>query len=128
MRYFLVELPVRPDRVEMERATQTLHAAQSRLSGSTMAARALLAAVIKDTGRLVCLIEAPSVHALRRLIALALLPVGLIREISQPVSPRGADASSEPGSDPAADLGPRVDPKLVEDVVDMGLDGSLGDV
>jgi hypothetical protein len=128
MRYFLVEIPVLiPDRFEMERATRTLNAAQFRLSGSTMAAGPLIAAVLRDSGRLVCLIEAPSIPDLRRLIALALLPVGRIREISHFVAPGGAVAPTEPGLDPTADLGPRVEPKLVEDVVDVGLDGSLGD-
>lgn len=128
MRYFLVELPVhQPDRVEMARATRMLRAAGVRLSGSAMAARPLIPASINGYGRLVCLIEAPSVQALRRLVALALLPVGRIREISRPVPSRGPGAPPEPRSDPGADFGPRAEPELVEDVVDMGLDGSFGD-
>jgi hypothetical protein len=107
MRYFLVEIPVLiPDRFEMERATRTLNAAQFRLSGSTMAAGPLIAAVLRDSGRLVCLIEAPSIPDLRRLIALALLPAGRIREISHPVSRSDAGTHWEPVSDPTADLGP----------------------
>ena len=85
MRYFLVELPVhQPDRVEMERATRTLRVAEARLSGTAMAARPLIPRSINGDGRLVCLIEAPNVQALRRLVALALLPVGRIREVSRP--------------------------------------------
>jgi hypothetical protein len=100
MRYFLVELPVnQPDRVEMERATRMLRAAEARLFGRAMAARPVVAAVINDNGRLVCLIEAPSVDALRQLVALALLPVGRIREVSQP-------STAPPASDPGADLVP----------------------
>jgi hypothetical protein len=87
----------------------------------------MIAAVIEDNGRLVCLIEASSIHAVRRLVALALLPSGRIHEVSHLDAPRASGAPPDPGSDPGSDLGPGFESKLVEDVVDTGLDGSLGD-
>jgi hypothetical protein len=82
MRWFLVDISVPdPDRMDLERATRTLRAAQGRLFTSASRLRPLIAGVITEGGRLVCLIEAPSIPAVRRLVALALLPGGRIREV-----------------------------------------------
>jgi hypothetical protein len=82
MRWFLVDIAVPdPDRTDLERATRTLRAAQGRSSTGAARLRPLMAGVITEGGRLVCLIEAPSIPAVRRLLALALLPGGRIREV-----------------------------------------------
>jgi hypothetical protein len=81
MAYFLVEIPMDDvGRLELERATRTLDAAQTRLRRSAADAIAI-AGVSRLDGRLVCLIEAPSLDVVRRLVALALLPAGRIREV-----------------------------------------------
>ena len=69
-------------------------------------------------GRLVCLIEAPTMGYVRDLVALAFLPAHRLREIS------GVDLPCR--QDPVGDLGSGVQSELVEDVVDVGLDGPLG--
>jgi hypothetical protein len=82
MCWFLVDISVpNPDRADLERATRTLRAAQGRLPMAAARLRPLMAGVITEGGRLVCLIEAPSIPAVRRLVALALLPGGRIREV-----------------------------------------------
>ena len=68
---------------ELERAVRMLGAAITRMPESTTAARAILAGHSRDDGRLVCLIEAASPEAARRLVSLALLPPGRLREITQ---------------------------------------------
>ena len=120
MTCFLVEIPVpQSDGVELERATRALRAAQSRLSRNAIAVRLLIAGFTKGDGRLVCLVEAPAAEAVRKLVALAFLPAGRIREVSVVVSVGGQD--------PSGDLGSGAEAQLVEDVVDMRLHGSLGD-
>ena len=127
MRYFLVEFPVYElDRVELERTMRMLRAAQIRLSGSLMAAQPLFAGLTEDDGRLACLIEAPCLQSLRRMVALALLPAGRIRELAQSESCVDSSDSTQSVSDAGTDLCPRVDPELVEDVVDMSFDGPFG--
>jgi hypothetical protein len=82
MAYFIVEIPMDDvGRLELERATRTLDAAQTRLRRSAADARMAIAGVSRLNGRLVCLIEAPSLDVVRRLVALALLPAGRIREV-----------------------------------------------
>jgi hypothetical protein len=79
---FLVEIPMNEaGKVELERAARTLEAAQTRLRLKATATRTLMAGVARDDRQLVCLIEAPSLEAVRRLASLALLPRGRIREI-----------------------------------------------
>ena len=129
MSHFLVEIPVpQSDSVDIERATRTLGAARSRLSESEVVVRPLVAGVTSDDGRLVCLIEAESAEAVRSLVALALLPAGRIREVSCVALRGGAFRNSDGRArNPGADLAPGVDAELVQDVVDMGFDGSLRD-
>jgi hypothetical protein len=81
---FLVEIRMNEaGKVELERAVRTLEAAQTRLRLKATATRTLTAGVVHDDGQLVCLIEAPSLEAVRRLVSLALLPRGRIREITE---------------------------------------------
>jgi hypothetical protein len=129
MSYFLVEIPVpQADFVDLERVARTLVAAQSRLSDSSIAVRSLAAGVTRDDGRLVCLIEAEAVEEVRSLVALALLPAGRIREVLHLALPGGVSGPSDGGRpNPVADLAPRADAELVQDVVDVGFHGSLGD-
>ena len=53
--------------LELERAVRMLDAAQTRMQGSAIATRAIIAGLSREDGRLVCLIEAPSLEAARRL-------------------------------------------------------------
>ena len=121
-----------PGQVELERAGRTLGAAQARLRRSRTATRMLIAGVTPIDGRLVCLIEAPSLDVVRRLVVLALLPAGRIREITHVDLPGHNDeAPADPqrslpwGRHPGGDLAPGAEAELVEDVVDVGLDGPL---
>lgn len=128
MSYFLVEIPVpQSDGVDIDRAVQTLQTAQSRLSDGAIAVRTLFAGAASDDGRLVCLIKAKAIEQVRRLVALALLPTGRIREVRYLTLP-GANCghSAGRGTNPGADLAPRVDAELVQNVVDMRFHGSFG--
>jgi hypothetical protein len=129
MSYFLVEIPVaQSDGGDLERAARMLVAAQSRLSDCAIPIRSLVAGVTSDGGRLVCLIEAEAVEVVRSLVALALLPAGRIREVLHLALPGGVCGLSDGGGpSPVADLAPRADAELVQDVVDVGFHGSLGD-
>ena len=69
--------------LELERAVRMLDAAITRMPESTIATRTILAGHSRDDGRLVCLIEAASLESARRLVSLALLPPGRLREISR---------------------------------------------
>ena len=81
---FLVEIRMNEGgKVELERAAWTLEAAQNRLRLKATATRTLMAGVVHEDGQLVWLIEAPSLEAVRRLVSLALLPRGRIREITE---------------------------------------------
>lgn len=107
--------------VELERALRLLEAAQARMGGKATVTRTLMAGLSREDGRLICLIEATSIDAARRLVRLALLPPGRIREITHLA--RGPLLGSR---DPRGDADPGVETKLVEDVVDVCLDGPLG--
>lgn len=106
---------------ELERATRMLVAAQSRMRGQASFARTIFAGLSREDGRLVCLVEAASLESARRMVSLALLPPGRIREITNL-----ADAHLLGGRDPRGDADPGVETELVEDVVDVGLNGPLG--
>lgn len=106
---------------ELERATRMLVAAQSRMRGQASFARPMFAGLSREDGRLVCLVEAASLESARRLVSLALLPPGWIREITN-----FADAHLLGGRHPRGDADPGVEAELVEDVVDVGLNGPLG--
>lgn len=105
---------------ELERAVRMLNAAQIRLRGSSTVTRETIAGVSREDRRLVCLIEAPSLDAAQRLVRIALLPSARIREITHLA---GADLLSD---HPRGDVHPGVEAKLVENVVDVSLDGPLG--
>ena len=70
-------------KLELERAARTLEAAQTRLRLKAAPIRTLMAGVTHEDGHLVWLIEAPSLEEVRRLVSLALLPRGRIREMTQ---------------------------------------------
>lgn len=108
------------DERELERAVRMLDVAMTRMAKSTIATRTIISGHSRDDGRLVCLIEAASLESARRLVRLASLPPGRLSEISR--------LAGTPllGSHPGGDASPGVDPELVEDVVDVSLDGSLG--
>ena len=105
---------------ELERAVRMLNAAQTRMNGSGIVTRATIAGLSREDGRLVCLVEAPSLEAARRLLGVALLPGGRIREITR------LAGTPSLGSHPSGDGDPGVDTELVEDVVDVRLDSALG--
>lgn len=107
--------------LELERALRMLVAAQSRMGGSSPITRTTFAGLSRDDGRLVCTIEAADLESARRLVRLALLPPGRIREITDL-----ADIHLLGGGHPGGDVDPRVEAEFVEDVVDVGLDGALG--
>jgi hypothetical protein len=106
---------------ELERATRMLVAAQSRMRGQATFARTLFVGLSREDGRLVYLVEAASLESARRMVSLALLPPGRIREITNL-----ADAHLLGGRHPRGDADSGVEAELVEDVVDVGLDGPLG--
>ena len=107
--------------LELERAMRMLVAAQSRMRRQGSFTRTKFAGLSRGDGRLVCLVEAASLESARRLLSLALLPPGRIREISDL-----ADAHLLGSQYPRGDADPRAETELVEDVVDVGLDGPLG--
>jgi hypothetical protein len=106
--------------LELERAVRMLDVAMTRMPKSTIVTRPIFSGHSRDDGRLVCLIEAASLESARRLVRLASLPPGRVREITR--------IAGTPlfGSHPGGDANPGVDPELVEDVVDVSLDGALG--
>jgi len=107
--------------LELERAMRMLVAAQSRMRGQATFAPTTFAGLSREDGRLVCLVAAASLESVRRMVSLALLPPGRIREITDL-----ADAHLFGGRHPRGDTDPGVETELVEDVVDVGLDGPLG--
>ena len=107
--------------LELERAVRMLEAAQARMRGTEAVTRRIVAGVSREDGRLVCLIEATSLASARRLVSVALLPPARIREITHL-----AGAHLFGSRHPGGDVDPGVEPELVEDVVDVGLDGALG--
>ena len=122
MPYFLVEVHMHDaGQLELERAVRMLEAARSRSTGTETPTPAIVAGLSREDGRLVCLIEATSLESARRLVSVALLPAGRIREIT-PVTGRRLLAARHPGGN----VDPGVESELVEDVVDVGLDRALG--
>ena len=67
---------------ELERATRMLVAAQSRMRGQATFARTIFAGLSREDRRLVYLVEAAGLESARRMVTLALLPPGRIREIT----------------------------------------------
>lgn len=106
---------------ELERATRMLLVVQSRMRAKASLARTTFAGVSREDGRLVYLVEAASLESARRMVSLALLPPRRIREI---IDLSAADLLG--GRDPRGDADSGVESELVEDVVDVGLDGPLG--
>lgn len=109
------------DAFELERATRMLVDARSRMRGQAGFARVMLAGLSREDGQLVYLVETASLESARRMVSLALLPPGRIREITNL-----ADAHLLGGRHPRGDADPGVEAELVEDVVDVGLDRPLG--
>lgn len=107
--------------LELERAVRMLEAAQTRMRGTAMGTRTIITGLSREDGRLVCLIEATSLESARRVVSVALLPPGRIREITHL-----AGTPLLGSRYPRGDVDPGVESELVEDVVDVGLDGALG--
>jgi hypothetical protein len=124
---YLVEIVLpQSDAAAARRASRTIRTAQSRLDANGTVVRALIAGFTED-GRLVCLMEAATSGDARSLVALALLPAGRIHEVVDVALQDASRGSGFDGRRPGFDLRSGADPELVEDVVDMGLDGSLRD-
>jgi hypothetical protein len=122
MPYFMVEIFMADaGKLVLERATWLLEAAKSRLGTAGMSTRTIVAGLSREDDRLLYLIEARSRDVVRRLFAVALLPDGRIREITLVGGGRLLLAR-----DPGGDIDPGAEPELVEDVVNVGLDGALG--
>src|ERR1700675_1696027 len=98
--------------VELERAMRMLVAAQSRMRGPEGFTRTTFAGLSRADGRLICLVEAASLASARRMVSLALLPPGRIREITDL-----ADAHLLSRRYPRGDADPGAETELVEDVV-----------
>jgi hypothetical protein len=122
MPHFLVEIHM-PDarQVDIERATRMLETAQSRLRRAGTITHTIVAGLSREDDHLLYLIEARSPDSARRLVAVALLPAGRIREITHVTGRRLLFVRH-----PRGDVDPGVESELVEDVVDVGLDGALG--
>ena len=122
MPHFLVEVHMSTaGEPELQRAVRMLEAAQARLLPGAVT-RPVIAGISRDDGRLLCLIEAATLAAARRTVAVALLPRGRIREIAW------ITGSSLVGArDPRGDVDPGAEAELVEDVVDVRLDRPLGE-
>jgi hypothetical protein len=119
---FLIEVHAADaDERELERAVLMLSAAQARMRGSVTDPQQATAGFSREDGRLLCLIAAPSREAAQLVVGVSLPPGTRIREITQLAGARLL------GSHPGGDVDPGIEAKLVEDVVDMSLDGSLGE-
>ncbi len=119
---FLIEVHIADaGELELERAVRMLEAAQTRMRGPATVTHTLIAGLSREDARLVCLIEAACLESARRLVRVALLPPGRIREIT-----RVAETPLLRSRHPGGDVDPGVEAKLVEDVIDVGLDGALG--
>lgn len=122
MPHFLVEVHMtNPGDLELERAVRMLEAAQNRLQEGATVTRPIIAGISRGDGRLICLIEATTLAAARRTIAVALLPPGRIREVAHITGSRLLGTRH-----PRGDVDPGAETELVEDVVDVGLDSTLG--
>ena len=106
---------------EFDRAVRTLNAAQTRLRAAGTDARTNIVGLGREDGRLVCLVDAPDLDSARRLVGVALLPGGRIRELTNLAATRLL------GSHPGSDARSGTEAELVEDVVDVRLDGALGE-
>jgi hypothetical protein len=104
---------------EFDRAVRLLHAAQTRLQEARTDTPTTVVGLRREDGHLVCLVDAPDVGSARRLVGVALLPGGRAREITHPAQTLSS------GRHPGSDARPRAEPELVEDVVDVRLDGAL---
>ncbi len=122
MPHFLVEVHItNAGDLELERAVRMLEDAQNRLRGQATVPRPIIAGISREDGRLICLIEATTLATARRTVAVALLPTGRIREIAHIPGSRLLGTRH-----PRGDAGPGAETELVEDVVDVRLDGPLG--
>jgi hypothetical protein len=122
MPHFLVEVHMtNAGDLELERAVRMLEAAQDRLRETATHTRPVIAGISRGDGRLICLIEATTLAAARRTVAVALLPPGRIREITQI-----AGSPLLGTRDPRGDADAGTEAELVEDVGDVRLDGALG--
>jgi hypothetical protein len=120
--YFLVEIYMSDaGLLVLERASRMLEAAQSRLSKAGIVTRTIVAGHSREDDRLLYVIEAGSSDAARRLLSVALMPAGRIHEITLIAGGRLLA-----GRHPGGDVDPGIEPELVEDVVDMRLNGALG--
>ena len=118
---FMIEIPIADaGPPEFERALRVLVVAQSRTRETPAITRTILAGLSREDGSFICLIEAATIQSARRLVRLALLPPGRIREITRLVDMRLLG-----GGYPGGDVDPRLEAELVEDVVDVSLDRSL---
>jgi hypothetical protein len=97
MSYFLVEIHM-SEAAQLERAARMLEAAQIRLLRRATATRTIIAGHSADDGRLVCLIEATDLETVRRLISMAFLPSGRIREITHVTARPKAEPNSPSGT------------------------------
>jgi len=123
MPHFLVEVHMtNAGDLELERAVRMLEAAQERVREPAKDMRPIIAGISRADGRLICLIEATTLAAARRTIAVALLPAGRIREVT-----RVTGSALLAAGDPRGDADARAESELVEDVVDVRLDGPLGE-
>ena len=131
MRRFLVQIPMRePSRTEVGRARRTIRAAATRLGRTTGEDPPVLLRIGPEDADLRCLVEATSAESVRRLLVLALLPRARIRELTglaAALAVREARTRSSGDREPGGDLPPRVETELVEDVVDVRLDGAFGE-
>lgn len=117
---FLIEIHLADaEEREFDRAVRTLNAAQTRLRDAGTNMRTTIVGLSRDDGRLVCLVDAPNLESARRLVSVALLPGGRIREITNL-----ADTHLL-GGHPGSDARSGAEAELVEDVVDVCLDGAL---
>jgi hypothetical protein len=85
MSHFLVEIRMK-DAAQLERATQMLGASQIRLRRRATATRTIIAGHSPNDGQLVCIIEATDLETVTRLISMAFLPPGRIREITSVIA------------------------------------------
>ena len=122
MAHFVVEIYIADaGHLVLKRASRMLEAAQFRLRTAGTVTRTIMASHSREDDRLLYVIEAGNPDAVRRLFAVALMPAGRIREITLIASGR-LSAARHPGGD----VDPGFEPELVEDVVDVGLNGPLG--
>lgn len=122
MPHFLIEVHMTDaGDLELERAVRMLEAAQERLRDEATVTFPIIAGISREDGRLICVIEATTLAAARQTISVALLPPGRIREIAHITGNRLLGTRH-----PRGDADPGAETELVEDVVDVGLDGPLG--